>query len=91
VNEKFDLSMCINCHGDAGHGPLTTYPEYCSRCHNTRDKPGFFSTTHSLSSAKTQPLRFLMENMSLSLNLLLIVGVLFIFLIYVIRFHKVQK
>jgi hypothetical protein len=32
VNEKFDLSMCINCHGDAGHGPLTTYPEYCSRC-----------------------------------------------------------
>jgi hypothetical protein len=91
VNERFDLSMCINCHGDAGHGSLTSYPEYCSRCHNTKKKPSLFSSTHSLSSSETQPLRFFMEHMSLSLNLVLIVGVLFIFLIYVIRFHKMRK
>jgi len=91
VNDEFDLSLCINCHANAGHGPLTTYPEYCSRCHNTHKKPGFFSTTHSLSSSKTQPLRFFMENLSLSLNLVLIVGALVIFLVYVIRFHKMRK
>ena len=91
VNGNFDLSLCINCHGDAGHGPLAGYPEYCNRCHNIRKKPGFFSRTHSLSSAKGQPLGFLLENMSLGLNLVLIVGAVFTLLICAIRFHKIKK
>jgi len=89
VNDNFDLSLCLNCHAGAGHGPLAGYPEYCNRCHNIGKKPGLFSRTHPVSSSGARPLGFLTVNMSLGLDLIIIVGVLFIFLIYIIRFFRI--
>lgn len=91
VNDNSDLSLCLNCHAGAGHGPLAGYAEYCNRCHDTRKKPGLFSRTHPASSSGVWPLGFFMDNMSLGLNLILIVGFLFIFMFYTIRFHKIRK
>ncbi len=91
VDVKFNIKACINCHGDAGHGPMTTYPEYCGRCHNTMEKGDFFSATHASSSSQSQPFRFLMGNMSLGLNLALIIGALIGLIIYLTRSYRMRK
>ncbi len=90
VNEKLDLSICINCHGDAGHGSLTAYPEYCDRCHNTKKMASSFSATHTGASFLEHPVRFFLERAGLVLNVAL-VGACIAFIIPVGRFYRSRK
>jgi len=91
MNEKLDLRRCINCHGDAGHGPLSGYPEYCARCHTTKKLVGFPSATHRATSFSDHPFRFIMDRLGLILNLVIFIGVVTTLLIFLAHFHKKGK
>lgn len=89
MSEKFDLKVCINCHGYAGHGVWTGYPEYCVNCHNPQKRAGFLSAFHSGSSYHDQPFRFLMERVIPVFNWALAIGIFVIALFLATRFYKV--
>jgi len=92
TNARFNLKICINCHDDAGHGPLSTYPEYCGRCHNPKKTVNFLSATHfSEASFPEKPFRFLMERLGIILNLTLVIGVFMVALVYGTRFFKARR
>jgi hypothetical protein len=39
LSEKFDMSMCLNCHyDDSAHGSKRPFKDFCSRCHDVRSK-----------------------------------------------------
>lgn len=91
ISEKFDLKVCINCHGDASHGIWIGYPDYCVTCHNSKKRAGFLSAFHSGSSYRDQPFRFLLERVILAFTWALTIGVFVIALFFVVRFHKVRR
>ncbi|NOR21086.1 MAG: hypothetical protein GQ476_00085 [Candidatus Aminicenantes bacterium] len=39
LSEKFDMSMCLNCHyDDSAHGAKRPFKDFCSRCHDVRSR-----------------------------------------------------
>jgi len=71
IAEKFDMSICINCHyEDAAHGAKRVYKDYCPRCHDVRSTAVFpLGPTH-LNSTKWRSINFI----NFSLVLLFFVG-----------------
>jgi hypothetical protein len=53
LGEKFDMKVCINCHyQDSAHGAKRVYKDFCTRCHDVREKGNLFMGPTHLDAAR---------------------------------------
>jgi hypothetical protein len=51
ISEKFDMAICIQCHNPA-HGSNTVYKDFCTRCHDPKQKASVAIGPTHLNSTK---------------------------------------
>ena len=85
ISSRFDSAECINCHYTqaVGHGENPLTETYCGKCHAVESKTGkfIFGPFHLDPSLKNQLLVFSVE----VLNILIILGVLIAFFVWIVR------
>jgi hypothetical protein len=59
IAEKFDMNVCISCHyGDSAHGAKRVYKDFCSRCHDVREKGNLIMGPTHLDAARWSALNY---------------------------------
>ena len=85
ISNRFDYGECVNCHHAhaVGHGENPLAETHCVKCHSVEAKAGklIFGPFHLDPSLKNQPLVFSIE----VLNILIILGVLIVFIVWIVR------
>ena len=59
LGEKFDMNVCISCHyQDSAHGTKRVYKDFCTRCHDVRQKGNLIMGPTHLDAARWSSLNY---------------------------------